>query len=111
MFFEQKSSISISCVSSAHLVLSELRHDDVVEERLAGGVFEQLGLTGERLPLEVRGEDGRVVEVGFGVEVEQLFVAVRGELGLAPADHVEPELDRVLLGELFVRCVSGKHLS
>jgi hypothetical protein len=59
----------------------------------------------------VRGIDGRVVEVGLGVEVQQLLVAVRSELGLAFADNVEPELDRVLLVELFVRCVSRDNLS
>jgi hypothetical protein len=63
MFLEQNSSISISCVSRDYLVLSELRDDDVAEERLAGGVFEELGLAGQRLPLEVRGVDGGVVEV------------------------------------------------
>lgn len=94
-----------------YLVLSELRDDDVAEERLARGVFEELGLAGQRLPLEVRGVDGGVVEVGLRVEVEELLVGVRGELGLAPADHVQLELDGVLLVELFVRCLSRAYLS
>jgi len=104
MFLEQKSSISISWVSDGYLVLSQLRDDDVAVERLAGGVFEEVCLSGEGLPLEVRGVDGRVVQVGLGVEVEQLFVGVRGELLFAFADDVQLELDGVLLVELFVRC-------